>query len=170
MLTEIEAFVRRGESFSFETTLSGRGYARRIEEWKRLGYRIELIFLSLPTPELPIKRVAERVAQGGHDVPEETIRRRFWIGRRNFDLLYKPLADSWLLYDNRDDEPVLIKKLYAMPSDHPLRQEEIEAALRRAAAKARQIASETGTSLVVMRDGKIMKIKMSRHEVEANGK
>jgi predicted ABC-type ATPase len=110
MLAEIDDHVRRGESFAFETTLSGRGYVRRIEQWKRAGYRVELIFLSLPTPELAIKRVAVRVAQGGHDVSEETIRRRFRSGLRNFELLYKALADSWFLYDNRGDEPLLIDK------------------------------------------------------------
>jgi len=80
MLEQIVEHVRRKESFAFETTLSGVGYARRIPEWQALGYRVELFFLSLPEPKDAISRVALRVRQGGHDVPEAVIRRRFASG------------------------------------------------------------------------------------------
>src|SRR3569832_701244 len=66
MLSEIERRVRKGESFAFETTLSGHVYARMIPEWRTAGYEVRLIFLALPDAEMAISRVAMRVAQGGH--------------------------------------------------------------------------------------------------------
>jgi predicted ABC-type ATPase len=98
----------RGESFAFETTLAGRNYARSIPRWRAHGYRVTLYFLSLPTVEIALSRVAERVRQGGHDVPEEVVRRRFASGLENFEILYKPIVDKWLLYDNSGPEPVLL--------------------------------------------------------------
>ena len=100
MVEEIRRRVRAGRSFAFETTLSGVRYARLIPRWRALGYRVKLIFLSLASPELAVARVAARVRQGGHDVPEEVIRRRFDSRLRNFEHVYKPLVDSWVLYDN----------------------------------------------------------------------
>lgn len=85
MLQEIAACAARGENFAFETTLSGRGYLRHIGDWRRSGYHVSLFFLSLPTAEIAVARVAERVRQGGHDIPEVVIRRRFVTGRRLFD-------------------------------------------------------------------------------------
>jgi len=108
MLQLIAEHVQRGESFAFETTLAGRSYARVISLWREAGYRVTLIFLSLPTPELAISRVAERVRQGGHDVPVDVVRRRFAIGKENFENLYKPIVDEWLIYDNAGDSPVLL--------------------------------------------------------------
>ena len=74
MLEEIANCVERGESFAFETTLSGHVYLRRIEEWRQLGYHVSLFFLSLPTAGMALARVAERVRQGGHDIPEAVVR------------------------------------------------------------------------------------------------
>lgn len=105
MLEQIHEHVLRGESFAFETTLSGRNYARRIPRWRDQGYRVKLFFLQLPTPEMAVARVAQRVREGGHDVPEEVIRRRFDAGRRNFEQIYRDLVDGWILYDNSGDEP-----------------------------------------------------------------
>jgi predicted ABC-type ATPase len=68
MLSEIERRVRKGDSFAFETTLSGRVYARLIPQWRMAQYHVRLIFLSLPTPDTAIARVKTRVAQGGHNV------------------------------------------------------------------------------------------------------
>lgn len=108
MLQLIGEHVARGESFAFETTLAGRNYARSIPRWRTQGYRVTLYFLSLPTVEIALSRVAERVRQGGHDVPEDVVRRRFVSGRENFETLYKPIVDKWLLYDNSGQEPVLL--------------------------------------------------------------
>lgn len=108
MLETIADCVRRGESFAIETTLSGRRYARLIPEWQAAGYRVTILCLALPDADLAVLRVADRVAQGGHQVPEAVIRRRFAAGRRNFDTTFKALADSWRLYDNAGPAPVLI--------------------------------------------------------------
>ncbi len=109
MLEEIAAHVKRGESFAFETTLSGLTYAQMIPAWRSSGYAVELAFLSLPDAEMAIERVAMRVRQGGHNVPEEVIRRRFAHGIANFGR-YKLLVDSWQLYDNSGIPAVLIEE------------------------------------------------------------
>lgn len=108
MLAEIHAHAGKGESFAFETTLSGRHYARLIPQWRSLGYKVKLIFLSLPTPAMAIERVRVRVAQGGHYVPANIIRRRFFSGLRNFENIYLDLVDVWALYDNSGVKPLLL--------------------------------------------------------------
>jgi len=108
MLAEIQRRVRKGESFAFETTLSGHVYARLIPGWRSDGYRVKLIFLSLPDPEIAIARVAARVAQGGHHEANAVVRRRFDSGLRNFRDVYMQLVDEWWWYDNSDNTPWLI--------------------------------------------------------------
>lgn len=110
MLEEIHNRIKAKRSFAFETTLSGRTYARAITGWQQDGYRVKLIFLRLSGVDVAIARVAARVAQGGHAVPEEVIRRRFETGWLNFEHLYKPLVDSWMLYDNSAEAPRLLEK------------------------------------------------------------
>lgn len=106
MLDQIHEHVQKGDSFAFETTLSGRIYTQLIPQWQAEGYIVKLFFLQLPSPEMAIARVRQRVAAGGHNVPEDVIRRRFDTGLRNFNQVYKPLVDEWILYDNSSDEPV----------------------------------------------------------------
>lgn len=108
MLSEIERRVRKRDSFAFETTLSGSVYAQMIPAWRVAGYRVRLIFLSLPDAEMAISRVATRVAQGGHDVSGTVIRRRFDAGLRNFQSVYMNLVDTWESYDNSGKTPQLI--------------------------------------------------------------
>jgi predicted ABC-type ATPase len=108
MVGRIRAAAAGGASFAFETTLADRGFARWIPEWRSAGYRVTLWFLSLSSPELGISRVAERVAQGGHFVPDTVVRRRFRAGWRNFESVYRAIVDSWVLYDNSGTEPVLL--------------------------------------------------------------
>ena len=108
MLDEIKAHVRAGRSFAFETTLSGLVYARSIPRWRRAGYNVKLVYLRLSSLDLSLARVATRVLQGGHDLPSEIILRRFAVGWRNFERVYKPLVDCWALYDNSGDRPVLV--------------------------------------------------------------
>ena len=108
MLSEIQRRTRKGESFAFETTLSGHVYARLIPEWRMDGYRVKLIFLSLASPEIAIARVAARVKQGGHNVASAVVRRRFESGLRNFKEIYKDLVDGWWWYDNSESIPNLI--------------------------------------------------------------
>ncbi|SDY20336.1 Predicted ABC-type ATPase [Variovorax sp. YR634] len=109
MLEEIAECVRRRESFAFETTLSGLSYLRHIGAWRKSGYHVSLFFLALPTAEFAVARVAERVRQGGHHIPEDVIRRRFEAGHRNFDDRYRAAVDAWALYDNAGEEPDLIE-------------------------------------------------------------
>ena len=108
MLSEIERRVRKGESFAFETTLSGHVYARLIPRWRNDGYKVRLVFLNLPNPEIAIARVAARVAQGGHNVASAVVRRRFDSGLRNFTDTYKDLVDKWEWYDNSGSTSQLI--------------------------------------------------------------
>lgn len=108
MLQEIRGCAGRGESFAFETTLSGVGYVRHINQWRSAGYRVSLFFFSLPDAEVAIARVAERVLQGGHDIPVHVIRRRFAAGLRNFHQRYKVAVDDWALYDNAGSVPILL--------------------------------------------------------------
>lgn len=108
MLTRIAAHVRAGLSFAFETTLSGLGYARIIPQWRDSGYHVKRVFLNLPSEELALARIRARVSQGGHDVPEDVVRRRFSRGLRNFERIYRKLVDAWVLYDNSGPSPVLI--------------------------------------------------------------
>ena len=86
--------------FAFETTLASRTFSTWIPKLKQDGYEFHLIFLWLKNVELAIRRVEERVKTGGHSVPEETIRRRYRSGLKNFFNLYRPLTDSWQFYDN----------------------------------------------------------------------
>lgn len=109
MLQEIAECVRNGESFAFETTLSGLNYLTHIHHWREQGYRVSLFFLALPDAEVAIARVAERVRQGGHHIPEKVIRRRFVSGLRNFEETYKRVVDAWAIYDNVGESPLLLE-------------------------------------------------------------
>ncbi len=108
MIEQMRRFVSRGESFAFETTLSGRRYALLIPKWRSQGYRVELVYLRLQTVSLALARIAGRVAQGGHDVPADVVRRRFRLGWHNFQRVYRPLVDRWELYDNSGPRPTLL--------------------------------------------------------------
>lgn len=108
MIGMMKKYVEKGESFSFETTLSGRNYARFIPEWQKKGYKIKLYFLRLPDPEFAMARVKQRVKEGGHNVPEDVVRRRFKTGWNHFETLYKGLVDEWVLIDNSGEWPILL--------------------------------------------------------------
>ena len=103
MLNELDEYTKAGESFAFETTLSGTHYLQRIQEWKNLDYNIKLWFIALSSPELAISRVAERVTQGGHNIPEEVIRRRYKAGLENLTK-YQKAVNSWVLLDGDSTE------------------------------------------------------------------
>lgn len=109
MLEELERLSRQGSSFAFETTLSGSSYLHHIRKWQELGYHVSLFFLTLPSAEIAIERIAQRVKQGGHHIPEDVIRRRFVLGKRNFENFYRVAVDAWAVYDNSNDEPTLIE-------------------------------------------------------------
>jgi predicted ABC-type ATPase len=108
MLGELQRHFNNHESFAFETTLAGKTYLRYITTWQAAGYRVELIFLTLNSADEAVARVAQRVKQGGHDIPEPVIRRRFAAGLENFTQHYAAVVDAWALYDNSGDLPRLL--------------------------------------------------------------
>jgi predicted ABC-type ATPase len=93
--------------FAFESTLSGLAYLKKIQLWQTHGYQVKLWFLSLPNEEIAISRVARRVLQGGHNIPEEVIRRRFKAGLKNFQR-DSIVVNSWAFYDSYHRPPKLI--------------------------------------------------------------
>jgi predicted ABC-type ATPase len=109
MLERLHDLADRRADFAFETTLAGRAYARWIRQVQRRGYDFHFVYLWLRDVEVAVQRVRRRVALGGHDVPEATIRRRYEAGLVNFFTIYQPLAKSWRFYDNSTEtDPVLI--------------------------------------------------------------
>ena len=110
VLQQIDEYANRGVDFAFETTFSGKSYASLLAELKKKGYALHLFFLWIPSPELAIARIKDRVAEGGHNVPAEDVRRRFSRGIDNFFTLYESLLDSWMMFDNSRAKPILIAK------------------------------------------------------------
>lgn len=110
VLQQISEYANRGVDFSFETTLSGKSYVNLLTGFKSKGYALHLFFLWIPSPELAIARIKDRVQEGGHNVPAEDVRRRFTRGISNFFTLYEPLLDFWMLFDNSKAKPILIAK------------------------------------------------------------
>ena len=101
MLERLRALARLRRDFAFETTLSGRAYARWLLELQP-GFRTHLMFLSLPSADLAVARVADRVRRGGHNVPDALVRRRFVAGLKNLFTVYLHAVDAWTIYDNAD--------------------------------------------------------------------
>jgi predicted ABC-type ATPase len=99
MLDRLDRLESERMSFAFETTLASRTFAPRLRRLRAEGYRVELIFCWLPSPEMCVERVASRVRSGGHSIPHETIHRRYHAGLKNFFQLYRPLADVWQFYE-----------------------------------------------------------------------
>jgi predicted ABC-type ATPase len=108
MLERVETLARMRVDFGFETTLAGRGYTSLLKRLKDSGYRIHVFFLWLPSVEMALARVRERVLAGGHSVPEEVVRRRFSRGLANLFQLYTPLLDTWLIFENSEETPNLV--------------------------------------------------------------
>jgi predicted ABC-type ATPase len=96
----INKLVENGENFAFETTLSTKSYVQFIAKAKSLGYRVTCLFFWLNSEELAVSRVKTRVEEGGHNIPEEVILRRYRSGLRNFFNLFLPKFDNWLLVNN----------------------------------------------------------------------
>jgi predicted ABC-type ATPase len=108
MLEQIHLLAQRRIDFAFETTLSGKSYLPLLRNFKGQGYTLHLFYLWLPSIELALARIADRVRQGGHNVPEAIVRRRFNKGLRNLFHFYRPLLNSWLILDNSTDRPRII--------------------------------------------------------------
>lgn len=110
MIKQIADCLSKNESFAFETTLSGKGYIKKINEWKKQGYEIIIYYLKIPSVEFAIERVRLRVARGGHNIAEKVIRRRFERSWANFNIFYKSLADSWIVFDTSGNIPIIIEE------------------------------------------------------------
>lgn len=110
MIQQMNEFVSMNKSFAVETTFSGKDYIERIINWKSVNYEIIVYYLKLQSVELSIERVRLRVSQGGHDIPEHVIRRRYERSWKNFQQIYKHLADLWTIFDNSGKAPQIIEE------------------------------------------------------------
>jgi predicted ABC-type ATPase len=108
MIERMRDLVQERQSFAFETTCAGRTHLHLLRRCKAEGWRLTLLFLWLPSPQAALDRVARRVREGGHNVPRGVVVRRYWAGLANMRLLYLPLVDLAAIYDNSDDQGVLI--------------------------------------------------------------
>ena len=104
MLERVDQLIARGEDFAVETTLATKSLAGIIGNAQQLGYKVGLLYFWLKSPFLAVRRVAIRVASGGHNIPEPTIIRRYWQGMENLRDIYIPICDSWILFDNSASE------------------------------------------------------------------
>jgi predicted ABC-type ATPase len=108
MLQRMQTLIRDRRSFAFETTCSGRAYIPLLRRCRAAGWRVTLVYLWLPSPELALERVARRVRAGGHHIPDDVVVRRYWAGVVNMRDLYLPLADAASIFDNSDAALTLI--------------------------------------------------------------
>jgi predicted ABC-type ATPase len=109
-LLQLDRLARSKEDFAFESTLSGLTYINRLKRWKVAGYRIEIVYLRISSPQLALRRIAARVKQGGHNVPRRDVLRRFTRSRNNFEKHYRLLADAWSVHDNSGSAPKLLER------------------------------------------------------------
>ena len=110
VLQEVNRLAAARVDFAFESTLSGVSYARNLPKWKDQGFRIEIAYLWLKSPQLALRRIAARVRQGGHNVPRADVLRRFERGWDHFVRIYRPLAEAWAVYDNSGESPKLLER------------------------------------------------------------
>ncbi|MCQ2151719.1 MAG: zeta toxin family protein [Bacteroidales bacterium] len=104
MMERVKELIDKNEDFGIETTLAARSFVKAIVEAQRKGYMVIVVFFWLRSPELAIKRVAMRVAAGGHDIERETIVRRYVQGLENLRNIYIPVCNYWLIIDNSDSK------------------------------------------------------------------
>ena len=109
-LRELDRLAKGRSDFAFESTLSGLVYRGRLKRWKAAGYRIEIVYLRLTSPQLALRRIAARVKQGGHSVRRADVLRRFTRSWTNFQNVYRLLADAWTVYDNSGVNPRLLEQ------------------------------------------------------------
>jgi predicted ABC-type ATPase len=110
MLMRLDELARQRHDFAFESTLSARSFATFLRRLRDEGYEVRVVYVWVRSSELSVQRVAERVRRGGHHIPQETIRRRYGRGARNFWRLYRPLADVWVLCDNSGAELIEVAR------------------------------------------------------------
>lgn len=120
MLQRIDLLLSQRKTFAIETTLATRSHASLVKRAQEKGYYVALLFFWLPSPEMAAMRVAKRVSEGGHNIPAETIYRRYWLGLQNFFEIFTPIVDSWMFFENieqpvllADEESVHYQKLFS---------------------------------------------------------
>ena len=109
-LKDLDRLAKARLDFAFESTLSGLVYLSRLKRWKAAGYRIEIVYLRLPSARLALRRIAARVKQGGHNVPRADVLRRFNRSWNNFEKFYRLFADAWSVYDNSGRNPRILER------------------------------------------------------------
>ncbi len=102
MIERVIQLMKEDKSFAFETTLSTRSYVKLVQQAQRNGYYVTLLFFSLASPEQAVRRVAQRVSQGGHNIPTDVVYRRYASGLKNLFQMYTNVVDYWAFYDNSD--------------------------------------------------------------------
>ena len=112
MLARMDELLQKGETFAFETTLATKSYKQKIEWAQANGYEVTLLFFWLDSPNMAKKRVAQRVAEGGHSIPSETIERRYHNGIANLFAIYMDMVDICYIFDNSEGERTPIAKKY----------------------------------------------------------
>ena len=109
-LRELDRLAKGHKDFAFESTLSGLTYLNRLKRWKGAGYRIEIVYLRISSPQLALRRIAARVKQGGHNVPRADVIRRFTRSWNNFANHYRLLANVSSVYDNSGKTAKLLNR------------------------------------------------------------
>ena len=112
MLARMDELLQKGETFAFETTLATKSYKQKIEWAQANGYEVTLLFFWLDSPNMAKKRVAQRVAEGGHSIPSQTIERRYHNGIANLFAIYIDMVDICYIFDNSEGECTPIAKKY----------------------------------------------------------
>jgi predicted ABC-type ATPase len=116
MLERINILMNEGVDFAFETTLSTKSYVSLIKKAKAIGYEVSLLFFWLSSSLAAIERVAKRVNQGGHHIPDDVVNRRYQRGIKNLFDLYMPVCDNWIIIDNMGLDPELVaERTYPLP-------------------------------------------------------
>ena len=110
MLKRLHAAVQQRHDFAIETTLASRSYAQQIPAWQEAGYRATLHFIEVPSADFAVERVAQRVAHGGHNIPEPDIRRRYERGLRLFNQTYRAIVDAWYHWTASNEGLELVAK------------------------------------------------------------
>jgi predicted ABC-type ATPase len=151
--------VHARQDFSFETTMSGLTYVEIIKEWKWAGYHVTIVFLKLGSAALSLKRIASRVAQGGHHVPKADAIRRLQRGWSNFEKHYRDLADETVVFDLSGSVPSAVQQVVRTKGKAAKTSQGVEQALKRAAKEARRVAKMHGTKVWVIQDGKLVGMK-----------
>ena len=112
MLARMDELLQKGETFAFETTLATKSYKQKIEWAQANGYEVTLLFFWLCNVAMAKERVAQRVAEGGHNIPDEIIERRYYNGIANLFAIYIDMVDICYIFDNSEGESVLIAEKY----------------------------------------------------------